>query len=360
MRLNRWFAATAPALLLLGSVAQAEPEKKPAKDLPTFGTLRRVDDKAAQDQALEWLKSTGKNDARSLAAFDTIWKGDRPVIDKVADTLALGDTNAASVLAEARDESAPPPTAIPSLLKDLKVNPYLRANLGLAYARNLSRRKVYEEALDALKIVNAESVVDPGAYFFHRAVAEHALMLKEEALDTIERLLIDVPDAPERYRMVGALMAFDIKTWREKDLGWISRKMNNIQRRLELTRGGKKTRKMQKEVVVRLDEMIKELENQQNGNCDCNGGSCPNGGNSKDGNKNNMKPGKPLDDSKLGGIQGKGQVDPKRIKEIAEVWGKLPEKERAKAMLDLSRRMPERYQEAIKEYYKEMRKRSSK
>ena len=47
------------------------------------------------------------------------------------------------------------------------------------------------------------------------------------------------------------------------DLGWIARKMDNIQRRLDLQRGGKHTQKMQKEVLVRLDEMIKEIENRQ-------------------------------------------------------------------------------------------------
>jgi len=33
-------------------------------------------------------------------------------------------------------------------------------------------------------------------------------------------------------------------------------------------------------------------------------------------------------------------VDTKKVKEIAEVWGKLPEKERAQAMRDLTRGMP--------------------
>jgi hypothetical protein len=62
---------------------------------------------------------------------------------------------------------------------------------------------------------------------------------------------------------VAALMSFDMLTWQDKDLGWIARKMDNIQRRLDLKRGGKQTQKMQKEVLVRLDEMIKELENKQ-------------------------------------------------------------------------------------------------
>jgi len=34
-------------------------------------------------------------------------------------------------------------------------------------------------------------------------------------------------------------MAYDMQTWQEKDLGWIARKMDNIQRRLDLKRGGK-------------------------------------------------------------------------------------------------------------------------
>jgi len=33
-------------------------------------------------------------------------------------------------------------------------------------------------------------------------------------------------------------MAFDMGSWQEKDLGEIARKMNNIERRLELARGG--------------------------------------------------------------------------------------------------------------------------
>ena len=61
--------------------------------------------------------------------------------------------------------------------------------------------------------------------------------------------------------MVAALMHFDMLTWKDKDLGWLAREMGGIKDRLDLTRGGKKTQKMQKEVLVRLDEMVKELEN---------------------------------------------------------------------------------------------------
>ena len=56
-------------------------------------------------------------------------------------------------------------------------------------------------------------------------------------------------------------MLLDMQTWKDKDLGAVARKMDNVERRLELARGGPQTQKLQKEVVARLDELIKELEN---------------------------------------------------------------------------------------------------
>jgi hypothetical protein len=44
------------------------------------------------------------------------------------------------------------------------------------------------------------------------------------------------------------------------------------------------------------------------------------------------------------------------LKELAEVWGKLPEKDRAKAMAELTRDMPPRYREVIEKYFKELSK----
>ena len=47
-------------------------------------------------------------------------------------------------------------------------------------------------------------------------------------------------------------------------------------------------------------------------------------------------------------------MDRKRLKEIADVWGKLPDKERAKAMADLTRDMPPKYREVIENYFKNL------
>jgi hypothetical protein len=259
-------SAALAALLGGGGQAMAQAEKSPPKELASFGALRSTTPEEARGQALAWLKSVGKTDDATMKAFAAIWETkDRPILDQVADTLCLGDADAAGLMAEARKVGAAAPLEVPATLQDGKKPVFYRANLTLAYAKALSNRRVYEEALDALNGVKAEQVVDPASFLFHKAVAEHALTDRLAANTTIIRLLDDVADAPERYKMVSALMVYDMLGWQDKDMGWISRKMDNIERRLELARGGPTTQKMQKQVVARLDEMIKELENQQKG-----------------------------------------------------------------------------------------------
>jgi len=266
---------SASVLALCGALlcaATAAADEKKSEKVASFGALQIMPADQAKAKAADWFKAAGKTDAASLAAFEAIWKTDAPVLDKVADTLALGDPKAKTLLSEARDTNRAAPTEVPAILKDTKQPSFYRANLALAYAKALSTRRIYEESLDALNSVKVEHVVDPASFLFNKAVAEHALLKGSQASTTILRLLDDVPDAPERYKMVASLMVFDILQWKDKDLGDIARKMDNIERRLDLTRGGPTTQKMQREVLLRLEEMIKEKENQQknnNGNGGC-------------------------------------------------------------------------------------------
>jgi hypothetical protein len=361
---RRWLSLALASALLLGNgltLAQG-PGNKLGREESSFGTLRNPDAAEVRRQAEIWLAGI-KKDAVTQEQFKQIWESERSILDKVSATLALGDAAAARLLEEARNSEAPAPTEIPALLKDKSKPAFYRNNLTLAYAKALTTRKVYEEALEALSSLKPEEVVDPPALLFHKAVCEYELMAKDKADSTIDRLLVDAVDAPERYRMVAALMHFDMLTWREKDLGWIARKMEVIQRRLDLKRGGKQTQKIQKEVLVRLDEMIKELENQQKnsgGGSDPNGGGCPNDGQQPGNGPGQDKSSSPQRDTQGGTANGSGQVDAKKVKELAEVWGKLPEKERARAMQELTRNLSARDRAVIESYLKELQKRSSK
>jgi hypothetical protein len=348
----------AASLLLAGvGLSRADDEKAPkSKEIASFGTLRSATPEAARKDAEDWFKTAGKTDAASQKAFAAIWATDHTVLDKVTETICLGSPDAKKLLDEARDPKSAAPTEVPALVKDRKLNAFFRSNLAMAYAKALSNRRIYEEALDTLEGVKPEQVVDPATMLFHKAVAEHSLMKAKDASNTIVRLLDDVTDAPERYKMVAALMVFDMMTWKDKDLGAIARKMDNVERRLDLSRGGPKTQKIQKEIVARLDELIKEKENQSQGGGGGNGGNCPPGGQGQPGNtpNNTTNPSAPQNDSNGGNGSGPGNVDPKKLKELAEVWGKLPEKDRAKAMAELTRDMPPRYREVIEKYFKKL------
>jgi hypothetical protein len=361
VKFANWLLA-ASVVIGTSGLALADTEKKAAREESSFGSLKSPDPSEAQKQAEEWLKSVGKTDAATLAKVKTLWKADRPLLEKVAGTLTLGDPAAAKLLAEANDADAAAPMTIPAVLKDAKKSAFYRNNLALAYGKALTTRKVYEEALETFALLKPEEVIDPGVYFFNKAVCEYALMLRDKADGSIDRLLVDVTDAPERYRLVGALMHYDMLTWQEKDLGWIARKMDNIQRRLELKRGGKHTQKIQKEVLVRLDEMIKEIENKQKQQSSSeNQGNCP-GGCEKPGSDapGTDKSSNPQQDTQGGTAKGTGDVEKKKVDKLAENWGKLPEKERADALRELTRTMPAKDRAVIEAYFRELQKRSSK
>src|SRR5262245_26085577 len=151
-------------------------EDKKTNNLPSFGALRSASLEQARTQAQDWLKGAGKTDAATQQEFTRIWadNADVAVLDRVAQTLALGSPAAKKLLDEARDPVAPPPTKVPDLLTDAKQPSFFRANLALAYAKALSNRRVYEEALGSLKAARAEQVVDPSSYLFHKAVAEYS------------------------------------------------------------------------------------------------------------------------------------------------------------------------------------------
>src|SRR5205823_4892368 len=151
------------------------------KKTARFASLEGIAPEAARARALAWFKETVRNDAARMWQFEAIWKqDDRTVLDRLADTFTLGSADAARLLTEARNPLAAPPTQVPALLRDAKQPEFFRANLALIYARALSNRRVHEEALETLKQFNAEQVIDPAGYLFHRAICEHAMLLKQD------------------------------------------------------------------------------------------------------------------------------------------------------------------------------------
>jgi len=154
--------------------------------------------------------------------------------------------------------------------------------------------------------------------------------------------------------MVATLMFFDIQNWARdpKDLANIAKLMDNSGRRLDLARAGEQTQEIQKKIVFRLDEKIKELENQDKGGGGGNGGSCPSGG--TPGPANGTQPSGPAATSTLPQGGGPGKVDDKKLRQYAEVWGKMTPDARAKAVQEITRDLPPKYKPMIEEYFKSL------
>jgi len=354
-----WLPALALTVLLTagGSAPANETGKKPMG----FGTLDVASAEQVKAQALAWLKTAGKTDAATLEKFETIWKGDRPVLDRLADTFTLGSADAAKLLGDARDPQVPAPTAVPAILKDEKLPAFFRANLGLAYARALNGRRVHEEAMAVLQLFGPEQLVDPAMYLFNRAVGEFSLLQKEEANRSINRLLEEAGTfAPERYKTVAMLMKLDMVAWKNKDLDDIARKMKDVERRLDLARGGPQTQDKQRDILARLDEVIKKLENQskQQGGGECNGGQCPSGGPKPgSGLASGMNPSSPATTSSAAqGQGGTGAVDPAKMSKLVQEWGRLPPRQQQEALQQLTQGLSPRHREAIENYFRNLAK----
>jgi hypothetical protein len=270
---RKWIASLAISAGFATASFAADPPKptgKPAEapktELLTFGALRTMSPEAAKAKVTDLLKADGKLDQAKL---DAIWKDeDLTVLDRTVRSLGLARPDALKAIADARSVTAPAFTAIPAVIADEK-DAFAKANLSAAFAKALAGKRVYEEAVLAAKSaqVKVDEIVDPASYYFFKAVAEFSLTKKDDAQVSIVKLLDDVADAPDRYRVVATQMFFDLQQWSKdpKDLGNIAKLMDNSGRRLDLDRAGKDTQDIQKKIIFRLDEKIKELENKAKG-----------------------------------------------------------------------------------------------
>ena len=357
MSLRRTFLLTAATAALGGAAFADSPPAAAtiaAKPIYTFSLLKSLPAEAVKPRLVAWLQSLNKFDA---AKVEAIWTPGRGTADAALATVALGLPDSAALMAEARAPGVAPSSEVPALLKDAKLDPFVRSNLAAAYAKSLAGRRVYEESVAAAKLAAPEQLIDPASYFFYRAVAEHALIQREPAVTSIVRLLDDVADAPDRYKVVATMMFFDLQQWSkdDKDLTNIGRLMDNSGRRLDLAKGGPQTQEIQKKIVFRLDEKIKELEAKAKGQAQGQPGDqpCPGGGPPGD-KSGGGPPNAPMQDSVGGNDSGPGQVDVKKLRNYEQVWGKLPEAERKKVTQDFIREMPPKFKPMIEDYFRSL------
>ena len=293
-------------------------------------------------QALACLDAA-KADAAVRAKAEKLW-GDLPaaatdddLLVRLALTFALIDRDAAKLVKQCSEPRAQ--LALPSQdwLRGSTAPPLLVNNLRLLYARWLIEESLYDEAQEQLSGLKPDDVAAPAALLFYESVVSHALLNKESGLKSTAELLQGRQYSPRRYVVLARLMQEDLKDLKEETLDHISRRMDDVRRRLELGRAGKKVRDQQDGIIKSLDKIIKKIEEQQQ----------------QQQQMSTLQPSSPMPDSQIAGGKGPGKVDPKNIGSESG-WGNLPPKKREEAMQQIGRDFPSHYRDVIQQYFRRL------
>ncbi|HQR07363.1 MAG TPA: hypothetical protein PLN21_11105 [Gemmatales bacterium] len=331
-----------PAISLADDKPVVPPAQVPSlSELQGLGQIKAPTMEQARQLAYHYVAQLPQGKDR-WAAIEPIWAppDSRTLLDRTIDTFSQVEPNLAQYIAAVRLQASTLQLDTP-LLKDAKYPAYVKNNLKLFLARALTNKRLHEEALAVLRSLTPETLVDPASYYFYRAVCENKLRLKDDGLVSTNRLLASMQQsAPERYLVVAGLMQDEMSKWEDQDLGDVARRMEEIEARLDNAHGGAKTQEKQKEVIGMLDKLIKEMEDQCQ-KCNCSGGG-------------QAKSQAPAGESKIMNGAGPGEVENKKLIITAEVWGKMPEKEKVKALEAVNRQLPAHIREAAEGFSKKL------
>ena len=200
MRLNRWSALTMAALLLSSPVARAAEDKKPAKDSSSFGALQGGRRRRGP-QATRRLARLRRQDRRRDRG-----QGQRPLGVRPAPA-RQGVRHARAVRRRRREAAGRGPRRLEAgpgrspgapegqdEARLLPRQPHPRLRQGADASARSTRRRWRR-----WRWSSPEEAIDPAALFFHKAVCEYQLMLKDQA-EAQHR-----PAARRRQRLARAL-----------------------------------------------------------------------------------------------------------------------------------------------------------
>ena len=293
-------------------------------------------------QLAEYLEGQ-ELDPETRGKIDRRWEpADSPhqpseLLRQLAATFALVSEEAGEVVAFCNAQSMPELLPEFGVLQDASEPAFLRNNLRLLFGQWLAQHRYYDEALATLDGLAPEDVVDPAALLFYQSTGHHRMPEKEKCLPLVAKLLENQELIPRRYAAVAELIKADLEPLKTDSLDEISRLMDEVQRRLDLKRAGKRVRDQEEEVVAKLDKLIKKLEQQQQAAAAA----------------GSLAPSSPAQDSMPMGGKGPGNVDPKSIG-TQSGWGNLPPKERQEALQQIGKDLPAHYREVIEAYFRRL------
>jgi hypothetical protein len=266
------------------------------------------------------------------------------VHERLLESLALVDNQVRQVweyCAAAADDRAPPEFAF---LADDALPVLVRANVRLHFGRCLMHRARVDEALVQLATLQPEEVVDPATLLFYQGVVHQQTLNRDAAVAALDRLLEREAAVPQRYRSLAQLMQADLAGLKDGSLDHISRRMDDVRRRLDLGHAGPKVRGVQDGVIASLDKLIKEMEERE---------AAAQAAAAASGRSSGQRPSNPAPDSRPLAGKGEGATDKKPIGSKSG-WGDLPPKEREEALQQIGQEFPAHYRDVIEQYFRKI------
>ena len=349
-------------LAVAGQVATAAPTREPGaaasdRDLERPASWSIPSPADVRRQLIAWLDAmaaAGKLPEADGIAIRQAWPEQEPadsvadLLDRVMDSFSRVDARCAALrrsVADGRAATEPAPADV-AWLADPATDAFQRDAVRLWLGRERVRRDRFDEGLVLLADLDPATAIDPASLLFHRAACQHWLLESDVAVESLDRLLERSGEIPVRYERVAKLLRADIAALEDESLDHIARRMRDITRRLDLGRAGPKTLAVQDGVIDSLDKMIKSIEQQQQQQQQQSQGAGGAGG-GRSGN------GTPMDDSRIAGGKGPGEVTKRDIGD-SDGWGKLPPHKREEALQQIGREFPAHYREAIEQYFKRL------
>lgn len=327
------------------AAAAVEAASPDAFAMPAAWTAPDADE--VKSRALAWLEEN-KAEPAALAKATEIWtpSADAPaeteILTRLTDTFALADERAAALVRLCWQPQRELQLPDQAWLVDAKTPPLEAANMRLLYGRWLVQQSLYDEARDQLAGLSPDDVVAPASLLFYQAVVYHSLLEKEAGLNAIGQLLDGAARCPQRYVTVARMMQQDLEGLEDETLGHIARRMDDIRRRLDLGRAGKKVQEVEGGVIESLDKMIKEIEDKQQQQQQ-----------QSSAGRGNLQPSQPAPDSRILGGKGRGEVTKRDIGSQSD-WGDLPPKQREEALQQIGRELPSHYRDVVEQYFRKL------
>jgi hypothetical protein len=233
----------------------------------------------------------------------------------------------------------------------------LSFNVNIDSVKSYVNNNDYEAAIALLNDIKV-TPANYNDYYYYSLLCDFRLNNKLLVLWHLRHLDDSFYPFTRRQTAIISLIREEVTKWKDNDLNDIMRDMNKSSDKLISGKIDTSVKATQKQIIDKLQRYIDELEdppskdpnsNEPKGNKD---GQEKSGQQKQDPTQGNN----PLEDSKIGGVSGKGSLVEKKLRQVTESWGSLPPQERAKVVVEITKEVPAKYKDLVDAYFKSLTK----